>query len=88
MTSCSKESFFSLDGKKKIEVEKPFQCKNEKIRFYCAQEFLDNGGQELMKTIKINLKKCSQTSTSTNLTDENDYFLLMLIWILGKILSK
>jgi hydroxymethylbilane synthase len=29
MTSCSKESF-SLDGKKKIEVEKPFQCKNGK----------------------------------------------------------
>jgi hypothetical protein len=29
----------------------------EKIRFYCAQEILDNGGVELMKTIKINLKK-------------------------------
>jgi hypothetical protein len=28
----------------------------EKIRFYCAQEILDNGGAELMK-IKINLKK-------------------------------
>jgi hydroxymethylbilane synthase len=42
---------------KKIEVEKLFNARMEKIRFYCAQEILDNGGVELMKTIKINLKK-------------------------------
>jgi hydroxymethylbilane synthase len=42
----------------KIEVEKNrSNARMEKIRFYCAQEILDNGGAELMKTIKINLKK-------------------------------
>jgi hydroxymethylbilane synthase len=30
--------------KKKIEVEKPFNARMEKIRFYYAQEILDNGG--------------------------------------------
>ena len=49
---------FSLDGKQKIEVEKTVPMQEwKKLGFYCAQEILDNGGVELMKTIKINLKK-------------------------------
>ena len=49
---------FSLDGKQKIEVEKTVPMQEwKKLGFYCAQEILDNGGAELMKTIKINLKK-------------------------------
>ena len=49
---------FSLDGKQKIEVKKTVPMKEwKKLGFYCAQEILDNGGVELMKTIKINLKK-------------------------------
>jgi hypothetical protein len=50
----------------------------EKIRFYCAQEILDNGGAELMKTIKINLKIMSQTSilSTKTLTDEQKKVLL------------
>jgi hypothetical protein len=53
----------------------------EKIRFYCAQEILDNGGAELMKTIKINLKIMSQTSilSTKTLTDEQKKYFLMLI---------
>ncbi len=49
---------FSLDGKQKIEVEKTVPMQEwKKLGFYCAQEILENGGAELMKTIKINLKK-------------------------------
>ena len=49
---------FSLDGKQKIEVEKTIPMQEwKKLGFYCAQEILENGGTELMKTIKINLKK-------------------------------
>ena len=49
---------FSLDGKQKIEVEKTVPMQEwKKLGFYCAQEILENGGMELMKTIKINLKK-------------------------------
>ncbi|MFV8357069.1 hydroxymethylbilane synthase [Flavobacterium sp. XS1P32] len=49
---------FSLDGKQKIEVEKTVPMQEwKKLGFYCAQEILENGGAELMTTIKINLKK-------------------------------
>jgi hypothetical protein len=46
---------------KKIEVENCSNARMEEIRFYCAQEILDNGGAELMKAIK-HLKIMSQTS--------------------------
>ena len=49
---------FSLDGKQKIEVEKTVPMQEwKKLGFYCAQEVFENGGVELMKTIKNNLKK-------------------------------
>lgn len=49
---------FSIDGKQKIEIEKTVPMQEwKKLGFYCAKEILENGGAELMTTIKINLKK-------------------------------
>ncbi|GEC70766.1 hydroxymethylbilane synthase [Flavobacterium flevense] len=49
---------FSLDGKEKIEVHKIVDISEwKKLGFYSAQEILENGGTELMKQIKNNLKK-------------------------------
>ncbi len=52
-----KGNLFSLDGKNKIEVEKQIQV-NESKGFgkVCAEEILDNGGSELMKEIKAEMK--------------------------------
>lgn len=49
---------FSLDGKQKFEVEKSVSIGEwKKLGFTLAKEILDNGGAELMKTIKESLKK-------------------------------
>ena len=49
---------FSLDGRKKIEIEKTVPVQEwKKSGFFCAKEILENGGAELMKEIKSNLKK-------------------------------
>ena len=49
---------FSFDGKQKIEIEKTVPMQEwKKLGFYSAIEILENGGVELMKTIKESLKK-------------------------------
>ncbi len=49
---------FSLDGKQKIEINKVVDISEwKKLGFYSAKEILDNGGNELMATIKATLKK-------------------------------
>ncbi len=49
---------FSLDGKQKFEVKKSVSIGEwKKLGFTLAKEILDNGGTELMKTIKESLKK-------------------------------
>ncbi|WP_338407009.1 hydroxymethylbilane synthase [uncultured Flavobacterium sp.] len=49
---------FSLDGKEKFEVEKTVSIGEwKKLGFLLAKEILDNGGAELMNSIKTALKK-------------------------------
>jgi hydroxymethylbilane synthase len=49
---------FSLDGTQKIEIEKTVPMQEwKKLGFYCAQEILENGGQQLMAEIKNSMKK-------------------------------
>ena len=49
---------FSIDGKQKIEIEKIVPLEEwKKLGFTSAQEILENGGTELMKSIKETLKK-------------------------------
>ena len=51
---------FSIDGKQKIEVEKTIPMQEwKKLGYYMAKEILDNGGAQLMATIKESLKKIS-----------------------------
>ena len=53
-----KGALLSIDGKQKLEIEKTVDVAEwKKLGFNCAQEILDNGGAELMKTIKVSLKK-------------------------------
>ncbi len=48
----------SIDGKQKIEVEKVVPIQEwKKLGFNLAQDILNNGGRELMKSIKESLKK-------------------------------
>jgi hydroxymethylbilane synthase len=48
----------SVDGKQKIEVDKMVPIQEwKKLGYNLAQDILDNGGIELMKTIKNSLKK-------------------------------
>jgi hydroxymethylbilane synthase len=48
----------SVDGKQKMEIEKTVPMQEwKKLGFHCAIEILENGGAELMKTIKESLKK-------------------------------
>jgi hydroxymethylbilane synthase len=64
-TYCEQEDTFtfkgillSIDGKQKLEIEKIVDVSEwKKLGFHCAKEILDNGGAELMKTIKESLKK-------------------------------
>lgn len=51
-------ALFSLDGKQKLAVDKIVPIEEwKKLGFFAAKEILDNGGSELMKTIKESLKK-------------------------------
>ncbi len=57
-TISFKGILLSIDGKQKIEMEKIVDISQwKKLGFYAAQEILENGGAELMKTIKESLKK-------------------------------
>lgn len=48
----------SIDGKQKLEINKKVDISEwKKLGFNSAQEILENGGAELMKTIKDELKK-------------------------------
>lgn len=52
-----KGALLSIDGKQKIEVEKVVPIQDwKKLGFNLAQEILNNGGIELMKSIKESLK--------------------------------
>jgi hydroxymethylbilane synthase len=57
-TFTFKGSLLSIDGKKKLEIEKIVPVEDwKKLGFNCANEILKNGGEELMKAIKESLKK-------------------------------
>jgi len=57
-TFVFKGSLLSIDGKQKLEIEKIVPVEEwKKLGFNCASEILENGGAELMKTIKESLKK-------------------------------
>jgi hydroxymethylbilane synthase len=48
----------SIDGKQKLEIEKSVDISDwKKLGFNSAQEIIENGGAELMKEIKNELKK-------------------------------
>ena len=57
-TFVFKGSLLSIDGKQKLEIEKIVPVEEwKKLGFNCANEILENGGAELMKSIKESLKK-------------------------------
>jgi len=57
-TFTFKGALLSIDGKQKLEIEKIVPVEEwKKLGFNCAKEILDNGGAELMATIKESLKK-------------------------------
>lgn len=57
-TLTFKGALLSIDGKQKLEIEKIVPVEEwKKLGFHCANEILENGGAELMKTIKESLKK-------------------------------
>ena len=48
----------SIDGKQKLEIDKTVDISEwKKLGFNAAQEIIENGGAELMKEIKNELKK-------------------------------
>jgi hypothetical protein len=62
----------------------------EKIRFYCAQEILDNGGADWWKQLKLIWRNNESNKYFINQNIDwraKEYF-LMLIWSLSKILLK
>lgn len=57
-TFIFKGVLLSIDGKQKLEIEKTVNVSEwKKLGFNCATEILENGGADLMKTIKERLKK-------------------------------
>jgi hydroxymethylbilane synthase len=51
-------NLFSIDGKEKLEIERTISSDNwTDFGKNCADEILEKGGAELMKTIKESLKK-------------------------------
>ena len=56
-TFTFKGSLLSIDGKQKLEIEKIVPVEEwKKLGFHCANEILENGGAELMRVIKSQLK--------------------------------
>lgn len=48
----------SLDGKEKVLLEKSVPIQEwKKLGYYCAQEVLENGGKQIMETLRSQLKK-------------------------------
>lgn len=53
-----KGALFSIDGKQKLEIDRRYDISEwKKLGFHAAKEILDNGGKEVMETIKLQLKK-------------------------------
>lgn len=53
-----KGALFSIDGKQKLEIDRKYDISEwKKLGFHAAKEILDNGGKEVMETIKLQLKK-------------------------------
>lgn len=53
-----KGNLLSIDGKQKFEVEKNVPINEwKKLGFYAAKEILENGGEQLMKELRSQLKK-------------------------------
>lgn len=51
-------ALFSIDGKQKLAIDQKYDISEwKKLGFNAAKEILDNGGNELMATIKLQLKK-------------------------------
>ena len=57
-TILFKGALLSIDGKQKIEINKSVSLEEwKKLGYHAAEEILENGGKELMKSIKETLKK-------------------------------
>ena len=57
-TISFKGALLSIDGKQKIEINKTVSLEEwKKLGYHAAEEILENGGIELMKSIKETLKK-------------------------------
>ena len=57
-TILFKGALLSIDGKQKIEINKSVSIEEwKKLGYHAAEEILENGGKELMKSIKETLKK-------------------------------
>ena len=57
-TIVFKGNLLSIDGKQKIEIEKNVPINEwKKLGFYAAKEILENGGAQLMKELREELKK-------------------------------
>ena len=57
-TISFKGALLSIDGKQKIEINKTVSLEEwKKLGYHVAEEILENGGIELMKSIKETLKK-------------------------------
>lgn len=53
-----KGALFSIDGIQKLEIDRKYDISEwKKLGYNAAKEILDNGGNELMATIKLQLKK-------------------------------
>ncbi len=53
-----KGALFSLDGKQKIDIDKVVAIEEwKKLGFFAAKEILENGGEQLMKVLRTQLKK-------------------------------
>lgn len=51
-------ALFSIDGKQKLAINRKYDISEwKKLGFNAAKEILDNGGNELMAEIKLQLKK-------------------------------
>ena len=53
-----KGALFALDGKQKIDIDKVVPIEEwKKLGFFAAKEILENGGEQLMKVLRTQLKK-------------------------------